>query len=190
AVGHRPVLAHGGTGCGDRVPAAAEAGQRFAVRLPGLRVLDEVVERVAGIGHLEATVTAPGRAEQLSVRAGLRDGLAACHERRPVLGAIAVARALRRLVVRPEVERLAMRVDEHPAERARTELDDGAAVGSGGGRDREDRRYDKHCGGDRERLDIVHGGESPFQVVKRSVAFLTARTLAVRRLSAQRYVLL
>src|SRR6476620_4556227 len=52
---------------GNGVPAAAEVGQGLALRLAGLRVKREVVERVAGIGDLQPAVAALARAEQLAV---------------------------------------------------------------------------------------------------------------------------
>src|SRR5262249_48195639 len=112
----------------DRIPTATEAGQPFASGLPGLRVLDEVVERVTGVGDLETTVGAPARSEQIAVRTGDRPRPALGDQRRPVHRAVAVAGALRALVVRPDVQRLALRIDENATEVARPDLDDRVAT--------------------------------------------------------------
>src|SRR5262249_25478561 len=91
--------------------------------LSGLRVLHEVVERVPGVGDLHAAVVTASHAEQAGAGAPGRDGRAASEERWPVGGAVAVARALPGLVVGPQIERLAVRVHEGPAEIARPDLD-------------------------------------------------------------------
>src|SRR5262249_54818984 len=108
-------------------PAAAEAGQPLALRLAGLAVLDEVVERMAGVGDLDPAVPAAAGAEQARLRAAGGDRPAAGPPRPPVLGTVAVAAAACALVVRPEVERLAVGVDEDAAEVARPDLDRRAA---------------------------------------------------------------
>src|SRR5262249_13748235 len=122
AVSARAALADGCAGRGNRIPAAAEAGQPFALGLSRLGVLDEVVERVAGVGDLEAPVPALARPEQAGLGAAARRRTAVGDERWPVRGAVAVAGAPPALVVRPQVERLAVGVDEDPAELARTGL--------------------------------------------------------------------
>src|SRR5262249_59309998 len=90
-------------------------------------------------------------------------------ERRPVRGAIAVASAPTALVVCPQVERLAVGVDEDPAELARTGLDDRAAVRHSRSGDRQDCRGGDHAGDDPEWLEVVHWKLLPD--AKRSVAF-------------------
>src|SRR5262249_34457470 len=102
------ALADGIPGGVDGIPATAEAGQAFTVRLARLGVLDEVVEGMSCIGDLDAAVTAPARAEQPAVCAGDCPWPALGDQRRPVLGAVAVTGALRALVMRPDVQRLAV----------------------------------------------------------------------------------
>src|SRR5262249_36029341 len=99
----------------QRIPAAAEAGRSFAGRLAGLRVLDEAVERMAGIGDLEVAVATPCRPEQVGAGAAPGNRLSPSKQRRPVPGTVAVARALLAFVVSPEVERPPVRIDEDPA---------------------------------------------------------------------------
>ena len=94
-------------------------------------------------GDLHPAVASPAGAEQLAVRAGDRLRPALGDKRRPILGAGAVAGALRGLVVRPDVERLAVGVDEYTAEVTRPDLDDRAAAG----RDRRSPRRRPRGGG-------------------------------------------
>src|SRR5262249_19144014 len=153
--------ADGGSGCGDRIPAAAEAGEALALRLARLRVLDEVVERVAGVGDLDPAVAAPAGAEKRRLCSARGDRPSAGYKRGPVLGTVAVSGALRALVVRPDVERLAVGVDEDAAEAARSDLHDRAAVGRARSGNRERRRCDEHA--DRQRQDLQELHAVPFR---------------------------
>jgi hypothetical protein len=69
----------------------------------------------------------------------------------------------------PEVERLAVRVDEHAAERARSDLDECATVARAGGGHGKRGRAEDRADGDRQRLEKLHFGLLVF--TKRSVAF-------------------
>src|SRR5262249_54950957 len=110
------------------------------------------------------------RPEQAGLGAAARRRTAVGDERWPVRGAVAVAGAPPALVVRPQVERLAVGVDEDPAELARTGLDDRAALGGrrGGGGQHRNRR--KCQSDEREWLEVMHWKLLPWS--KRSVAFL------------------
>src|SRR5262249_58598526 len=116
------------------IPATSEAGQPFALRLPRLGVLDEVIERVTVVGDLRAAVDAADGADELGARAGDRRGLAVGDQRRPVLGAVAVARAPAAVVVGPQIEGLSLRVDEHATEPRLADLDDCSRSAGGGDR--------------------------------------------------------
>src|SRR5262249_26960257 len=106
------------------IPAAAEPGQSLALRLPGLGVLDEVVERMSPVGDLDLAVAAAGRAEKRRIRSVSSDRPAAGHERRPVLCAVALAGGPCAFVVSPQIQRLAVGVAEDAPEIARSDLDD------------------------------------------------------------------
>src|SRR5262249_4223452 len=114
----------------------------------GLLVLDEVVERVALVGHLHLAVLALGRAQQrgLGGAGGLR--LAAREQRRPGRRARVVTRALGRLVLLEQVQRAAVGADEESAElavpcvdgggpRGKTRAAEGEATDDGGDNDGE-----------------------------------------------------
>src|SRR3954447_14751688 len=90
---------------GEDPPGAAELVDGLAGDLARLPVADEVVERMARVGDLELSVTAPGRPEQRRLDAGARKRLALREERRPQRGAGAVADARRAPVGREVVER-------------------------------------------------------------------------------------
>src|SRR5262249_38783275 len=112
--------------------------------LAGLLVQREVVERVTGVGDLQPSVASLARAEQLAVRAGDRLRPALGDQRGPVLDTVALAGALRAPVVGPDVERLAMGVDEDPPEAARPALDDRVTAGRErrSSRNRHKRKHD------------------------------------------------
>src|SRR6266542_5123584 len=78
---------------GDGVPLGAEVRAALAVRLPRALVEREGVEGVLVVGHLQAAVAPPGRAEhgRLDTRAGTR--LPVAEQRRPELRAHPVAGA-------------------------------------------------------------------------------------------------
>jgi hypothetical protein len=126
-VGRGPgTLAHRGAGRGERVPAAAEAGQPLPLHIAGALVAREVVERVTVVGDLGAPVGATAGAEQRAASACARPRLAAGDQRRPVLRALTVAGAGVALVARPQVQRLGVSIDEDPAETARRDAHRGA----------------------------------------------------------------
>src|SRR4051812_20495456 len=120
---------------GDDEPVGAEAVAGLTGRLAGLRVAGEVVERVAGVGHLERSVGALGGCEQRRLRAGPRERLAGRGQRRPGFSAAAGTGAGRALVGLPEVQRAALGIDEERAQVACRRFDGrgGGGLGGGGG---------------------------------------------------------
>ena len=93
----RRLVLDRGAGRGHRPPLGAEPVAALAVGLARGLVAGEVVERVTGVGHAERAVGALARAEQVGLDAVAGGGLAVGGQRRPRLGARAVAGALGRL---------------------------------------------------------------------------------------------
>jgi len=116
------ALLYRGAGSRDRVPSAAESGQALAGGPARPLVAGAVVERVAVVGELNPAVPATGRAQERTPGTGDRPWLAVRGERRPGARALAIARARALLVVRPQVERPAVRVDDDPTKAARPSL--------------------------------------------------------------------
>src|SRR6202042_1273815 len=75
----------------DRVPAGAEFVDAFAVGFTGLAVVDERVDRMAGVCHLLGAVLALGLTQHRGARPVLRLRLPLGEERRPGFGAGFVA---------------------------------------------------------------------------------------------------
>src|SRR4029450_8559055 len=92
-----------------------ESDEAFAPGLAGALVAGEVVKRVGVVGDLNPTVLAAGRTQERAAGTGDRPRLAVRGERRPVARARPVAAARASFVVRRQIERPAVRVDEEQA---------------------------------------------------------------------------
>src|SRR6185436_17461971 len=99
------------------VPLRSEIVGALARRLTGGRVSGISIKRMVRIGDLHRAVRASGRAEKRRLDTCGRGRLPGRQKRRPVLGALPVARALPALVLLEQVERSALRVDQDLAER-------------------------------------------------------------------------
>src|SRR5688572_24383894 len=99
----------------DHQPQSAELVDVVAQDRARLVVL-VVVERVAGVCHLQPAVAAPGGAEQALRGAGTGARLALGQHGRPGHRAVAVAAALGALLPVEQVEGLAAAVGDHAAE--------------------------------------------------------------------------
>src|SRR5918996_248987 len=102
----------------DREPAGAECRQALAVRLTGLRVLREAVERVAVVRDLGLPVGPPRGSELRGAHPAAGCRLSACPQRRPEGGAGAEALALPSRVLLEQVKGAAPRIDEDLAQTA------------------------------------------------------------------------
>src|SRR6185503_3539777 len=92
------------------VPLRSEIVGALARRLTGGRVSGISIKRMVRIGDLHRAVRASGRAEKRRLDTCGRGRLPDRQKRRPVLGALPVARALPALVLLEQIERSALRV--------------------------------------------------------------------------------
>jgi len=137
-------------------PDAAERVQPLAVDVAARGVADEVVERVARVGHLQLAIGPARRAELPGGDAAARLGRLRREQRRPVLGARPVAGALPASVATEPVERLAVAVDQDGAGGA---VPDGDLRGyGGGGGDRNEDEEEGRTGGGEVSAHGLNGG--------------------------------
>src|SRR5258705_5192033 len=95
-----------------RVPDASEGVHALTVGLARLRVLDEGVERVMVVRHLETSVGALRRPDERCHRAAGKGRLPARDQRWPGDRALSGARARAVAVLSEQIERTTLRIDE------------------------------------------------------------------------------
>src|SRR4029450_4810330 len=142
-----------------------ESDEAFAPGLAGALVAGEVVKRVGVVGDLNPTVLAAGRTQKRAAGTGDRPRLAVRGERRPVARAVAVAAARASFVVRRQVERPAVRVDEDPAKAASRNLDGRSGPTRGSCLGGECDHQDENGGGKKYEVSQSGHGRGPFRVV-------------------------
>src|SRR3954470_19584581 len=106
---------NGDTGGPHDEPGSAELDDVLAEDVARLAVADVVVERVPAVGDLARAVAPADGADERAARAPPPAGAPAREDRRPGLGAGAVARGLPAAFAREEVDGEAAAVEQHGA---------------------------------------------------------------------------
>src|SRR5580692_5187645 len=112
-------------GGGHQPPLGAEAVTALAAVGPRVAVADEVVQRVAVVGHLLGAVGLGDRAQVTRAGAAGRGHSAGRYDRRPRTGAGTRADRLVHGVLDPEVQRTSRRIRQERTSRASTGRDHG-----------------------------------------------------------------
>ena len=108
-------LTDGSTAGVDDEPEPAEVGHVLARNLAGPRVASEVVQRVSGVGDLEASVASACRPHKPAAHAGSGSRRAVDRIGRPGRRASAVTSTDFRAIAREQVQHAAGAVEQHPS---------------------------------------------------------------------------
>jgi hypothetical protein len=131
------------SGARDRVPAAAEGSHSLAVRLAGPPVEAVAVERVFVVGELQGSVSPSGDADERPLDARAERRTAALEQWWPEGRAASGAGAPAVLVPPEEVDRVPLRIDEHPSEIGPAEGQRATGRAAGGAPRRRPRKRDR-----------------------------------------------
>src|SRR4029079_5171873 len=121
------------TGCREGIPLATEEVLALAFELPRPGVTRVQVERMALVRHLGLPVLPLRRPEEPRLHARSGAELPLLHERRPVVGTLAVTGAVPVLVLHEQVERPAGARGEHLANLRLVQRDSSSARAARGG---------------------------------------------------------